>query len=201
MKDIVSKSGGEAKLRLRGKGSGFVERDDGEESPEPLQLCISCPTQEGYDIAKFESQELLLDVYNDHKKWCAEQGLPEPTHEIKVSEKHLKGDGGGGGGRRGGGGRDRTPQRQKRGGRQKQQNPHVSAQLGASDGGAAPDGAPPPEEINRLIDDRNAARKGGDYSGADRIRDYLKDKGVMLSDEKGGYGSGSQVTTWRYWRA
>ena len=48
----MKKSGDQAKLRLRGKGSGFAERDTGEESPEPLQLCISCPSQSGYDIAR-----------------------------------------------------------------------------------------------------------------------------------------------------
>jgi len=38
---------------------------------------------------------------------------------------------------------------------------------------------------------------------ADEIREYLKDRGVVLIDEKGARGSkkSSQVTKWRYQRA
>jgi cysteinyl-tRNA synthetase len=32
---------------------------------------------------------------------------------------------------------------------------------------------------------------------ADEIRDDLKDKGVVLSDEKGAHGDGLTVTSWR----
>lgn len=201
MKDIVARSGGDAKLRLRGKGSGFVERDTNVESPEPLQLCISCPDQDGYNIAKTEAKELLLDTFESYSKWCAEKGLPNQTPELKMSEKHFKGDGGyarGGDRDRGGDrGRGRTPRRQKEGRGQRQQS--APAVDGPSDGGSAPDGAPSVEEINKCISDRNEARKQGNYEEADRIRNYLKDKRVVLCDEKGGYGNPNNVTSFRYW--
>lgn len=115
MKDIVAKSGGEAKLRLRGKGSGYVERDTNHESPEPLQLCISCPTYEGYHTAMKCTEELLLRVYGEYDSWCAEKGKSERGPRIHMTEKHHAGDtpargrggetpatGSGGGKRRGG---------------------------------------------------------------------------------------------------
>ena len=34
------------KIRLRGKGSGFAERDTGVESPDPLQINVSVPSWE-----------------------------------------------------------------------------------------------------------------------------------------------------------
>ena len=52
MKDIVKKAGIDAKLRLRGQGSGFVEHSTGKESEEPLQLCISCPDAYGKRFPK-----------------------------------------------------------------------------------------------------------------------------------------------------
>lgn len=189
MKDIVARSGGDAKLRLRGKGSGYSERDTNVESPEPLQLCISCPDQDGYNIAKTETKELILDTYDAYAKWCADKGLQNNTPELQMSEKHLKGDGGR---------RDRSPPRQKRG-RDKGRGERQQSTDGPSDGGAAPDGAPSAEEISKCIADRNSARKSGDYGEADRIRDYLKNKGVVLCDEKGGYGNPGNVTSWRYW--
>ena len=62
--------------------------------------------------------------------------------------------------------------------------------------------APTEEEILQYIEDRNEARKAGDYARADMIRDELKQRGVVLMDEKGAKGNfrGNQVTKWRYWR-
>lgn len=201
MKEIVARSGGEAKLRLRGKGSGFVERDTKEESAEPLQLCISCPVQDGYEIARDQTQQLMRSMYDDHRQWCAEKGLPDTTPaEVKMTEKHLKGDGqGGGGGRRGGGrnNRDRTPPRGRRD-QQRRQPLHAVADR-PSDDSTPPPGAPSVEDIQRMIGDRNAARRAGDFGEADRIRNSLKEQHVVLSDEKGGHGDAKNVTSWRYW--
>ena len=46
-----------------------------------------------------------------------------------------------------------------------------------------------PDEIERLIEARNAARKAKDFKESDRIRDELAKKGVVLKDTKDG-------TTW-----
>lgn len=53
----------------------------------------------------------------------------------------------------------------------------------------------------RMIEGRNEARKSGDYKRADEIRDYLKQVGVVLMDDKGARGNkrGNEVTKWRYW--
>jgi cysteinyl-tRNA synthetase len=44
----------------------------------------------------------------------------------------------------------------------------------------------PVEEIARLIEDRHAARRRRDFSAADRIRDDLAARGVLLEDGSGG---------------
>lgn len=42
------------------------------------------------------------------------------------------------------------------------------------------------EEIEKLIEERNNARKNKDFSRADEIRDYLKEQGIVLEDTKEG---------------
>eukprot|EP00930_Biecheleria_cincta_P100443 TRINITY_DN92089_c0_g1_i1.p1 TRINITY_DN92089_c0_g1~~TRINITY_DN92089_c0_g1_i1.p1 ORF type:complete len:346 (+),score=39.38 TRINITY_DN92089_c0_g1_i1:185-1222(+) len=203
MKEILKKSGGTAKLRLRGKGSGFMERDTEQESPEPLQLCISCPESHGYEIARRCAEELLLKVYDDYEVFCKEQGREEAIPTIKMTERHLGDAGGSGGDSRGGGGGGSDGANRRRGGRGKKrkgapsQTPRSNRE--DTDHGEPPDGAPEPEEIERLISDRNNCRKHGDYAKADSIRDDLKSRGVVLSDEKGAHGDGLNVTSWRYW--
>merc|ERR1719230_514616 len=49
MKRIVKQT--EAKLRLRGQGSGYFEGAGNKESSEPLQLCVSCTNGEQYKSA------------------------------------------------------------------------------------------------------------------------------------------------------
>ncbi len=66
-----------------------------------------------------------------------------------------------------------------------QQEPLAWFQGGA--GAAGPDIA----EIEALIDERVAAKKGKDFARADEIRDGLKARGVVLEDKPGG------VTDWR----
>ena len=47
-----------------------------------------------------------------------------------------------------------------------------------------------PEDIDALIEQRNAARKAKDFATSDKIRDDLKTKGIVLEDGPGG-------TTWK----
>eukprot|EP00397_Hematodinium_sp_SG-2012_P016445 GEMP01016776.1.p1 GENE.GEMP01016776.1~~GEMP01016776.1.p1 ORF type:complete len:375 (+),score=66.88 GEMP01016776.1:318-1442(+) len=56
-------------------------------------------------------------------------------------------------------------------------------------------------EIDQLIEERNEARKAANYKRADEVREYLKNRGVVLMDDKGARGNkkGNQVTKWRYW--
>jgi hypothetical protein len=84
MKRITIKNFG-AKLRLRGKSSGFIERDTGKESDEPLQLCLSVSIDEpdvrqkdclekleqgiiSYQQAKLDVDRLLRHLYQKYYK-------------------------------------------------------------------------------------------------------------------------------------
>lgn len=91
MKEIVAKTSDQAKLRLRGKGSGFVERDIKAESQEPLQLCISCPSKEGYDTAVQCVEELLKEIYEAYTQHCMAKGMPDPAMEVTMTERHTNG--------------------------------------------------------------------------------------------------------------
>jgi cysteinyl-tRNA synthetase len=44
----------------------------------------------------------------------------------------------------------------------------------------------PVEEIERLIEERHAARRRRDFAAADRVRDDLAGRGVLLEDGPGG---------------
>jgi|TARA_B110000305_G_C19300231_1_gene568759 hypothetical protein len=57
------------KLRLRGKGSGFKEGRNQEESEDPLNLCISSKYKEKYDYACAEMETLLLQVYDEYRQF------------------------------------------------------------------------------------------------------------------------------------
>eukprot|EP00397_Hematodinium_sp_SG-2012_P054492 GEMP01065748.1.p1 GENE.GEMP01065748.1~~GEMP01065748.1.p1 ORF type:complete len:237 (+),score=46.24 GEMP01065748.1:453-1163(+) len=67
MKFIADETPG-SKIRLRGKGSMFKERDTGFESMEPLQLNISVTYQAGYERAKELVKQLLNNIYYDHER-------------------------------------------------------------------------------------------------------------------------------------
>merc|ERR1740139_2171442 len=102
MKRIVRQT--EAKLRLRGHGSGYFEGAGQKESSEPLQLCVSCISQEGYKIAVRQVEELLTRIYEDYRQFCRETNLPVPEDlRIDFSENQLSYSVGGGGCGAGGG--------------------------------------------------------------------------------------------------
>jgi len=204
MKDIVARTNGEAKLRLRGKGSGFVERDTKVESPEPLQLCVSCPRSDSYAIAIRAAEDLLREIYGLYDDWCVDTGKSDRAPEIRMAEKHHWGEGDDGtpadGGRNRRGGKNRKPKPQAVQDAPGGYNDGDEEAADDADRGPRPENAPSHDEIEQRIEDRNQARKSSDYSEADRIRDLLKSQGVVLSDEKGAHGSGSVVTSWRYWK-
>jgi len=205
MKRIVRTT--EAKLRLRGVGSGYFEGAGQKESSEPLQLCVSCVSQEGYKAAVRQVEELLLRVYEDNRQFCRENNMPAPDLAINLSENPLvyslsKGGGGGGGMMGGGGGgMEASPKRQAKRGGAKSRGGRGGA-TGGSEGDRGEPGpnAPPVDEIETFISERNEARRACNFAEADRIRESLHSRGVALMDEPGGRGKGTEVTTWRYWR-
>jgi len=218
MKRIVRQT--ESKLRLRGVGSGYFEGAGQRESSEPLQLCVSCTSSDGYRTAARLVEELLETVYDDYRQFCRENNRPQP--DLRASPQLVsasgRGDGGGGGavavvessgcaaspgegsvsggeGQSPGSKRDsRRRGRRSRGKKSDAGNPETV------DRGDPPPKAPPVEEIERNIDQRNEARRQCNFTEADRIRQSLHENGVALMDEPGARGKGAEVTTWRYWR-
>lgn len=203
MKRIVRQT--DAKLRLRGVGSGYFEGAGQKESSEPLQLCISCTSQDGYKSAVKGVEDLLKRVYDEYKQYCTENHRPVPDLVIQFSENQLVyssrappspgpadrsddfGD---------------SPSKGKKGvkpGRQVRREA-VKTSTGDVERGEPGPNAPSVEEIEKFIDDRNEARRANNFPEADRIRQLLHSRGVALMDEPGGRGRGTEVTTWRYWR-
>mmetsp|Transcript_79533 Transcript_79533/g.170478 ORF Transcript_79533/g.170478 Transcript_79533/m.170478 type:complete len:561 (-) Transcript_79533:41-1723(-) len=210
MKKVVKQT--EAKLRLRGVGSGYFEGAGHRESSEPLQLCISCTSSEGYQTAVRLVEELLEDVYEEYRQFCKDHNRPVPDLHASpqlVSAGQSARGGGGGGGAVGGGDVDdgsgmegESPSKRDsshRRGRRSRAKKGDSGKSGV-ERGEAPSKAPAPEEIERCIDQRNEARRQCNFTEADRIRESLHERGVALMDEPGARGKGTEVTTWRYWR-
>jgi len=204
MKRIVRQT--EAKLRLRGVGSGYFEGAGQKESSEPLQLCVSCVSQEGYKAAVRQVEELLLRVYEDYRVYARENNMPVPDLQINLSENQLvysqRANGGSAPGAAGMGMADAgggSPKRgSKRGGAKTRGR--GGATPGEGERGEPGPNAPPVDEIERFISERNEARRACNFAEADRIRESLHQRGVALMDEPGGRGKGTEVTTWRYWR-
>ena len=57
------------KLRLRGKGSGFLEGPEQKESADPLNLCVSSKDKAKYDYACMQIEKLLDKVYFDYRQF------------------------------------------------------------------------------------------------------------------------------------
>lgn len=206
MKRIVRQT--EAKLRLRGVGSGYFEGTGQKESSEPLQLCISCTSQEGYRIAVKNVEDLLHRVYSEYKQFCADHGRASPDLQINFTENQLvynsRGGNSGGGnlfpGEDSDDGGDANGKGRKGGGKGKGKRDAIMLPTGEVERGEPGPNAPSVDEIEKLINDRNEARRANNFPEADRIRQLLHSRGVALMDEPGGRGRGSEVTTWRYWR-
>jgi len=84
MKSIAEKSG--AKLRLRGRGSGFLEGPEERESPDPLMLCVSAPDAWSYGEAVRLVRELLDRVHVDYRRFAERAGRPAPELRVEVHE-------------------------------------------------------------------------------------------------------------------
>jgi len=89
MKEIVEKTG--AKLRLRGRGSNFLEGPEQLESPDPLMLCVSAPDSLAYDEAKRLTQELLEGVHAEYRAFCTKAGIPVSDLCISLHEGPREG--------------------------------------------------------------------------------------------------------------
>lgn len=89
MKNINQKTG--AKLRLRGRGSNFLEGPKQLESTDDLMLCISSKDLVGYEDAKNLVTELLKSIYDDYRETCRIAGKLLPALRIQLHEGAREG--------------------------------------------------------------------------------------------------------------
>jgi len=84
MKAIAEATG--AKMRLRGKGSGFLESEDRRESTDELMLCVSAQDWTSYQETVSLVTELLNGVYDQYKTFCRRSGAQTTSIEIRMHE-------------------------------------------------------------------------------------------------------------------
>jgi len=84
MKTIAEASG--AKLRLRGRGSGFLEGPERRESEDELMLCVSAADWEGYQEAVRLVRELLERVYGEYRAFCQKSGIDAPHLKVNLHD-------------------------------------------------------------------------------------------------------------------
>lgn len=64
----------DAKLRLRGRGSKFLEGPERRESGDPLMLCLSVSGRENYEAAKISVVRILERIYIDYDEFRMRHG-------------------------------------------------------------------------------------------------------------------------------
>lgn len=75
-----------AKVRLRGIGSGFLEGADGREANMPLQLNVSCVDYKEYITAIDQVATLLKDLYKHYRRYARSKGMEPPDVKIALEE-------------------------------------------------------------------------------------------------------------------
>lgn len=75
-----------AKVRLRGIGSGFLEGSDGTEANMPLQLNVSCTDYSDYVNAVDHVSHLLKDLYKHYRRYARSKGMEPPDVRLSVEE-------------------------------------------------------------------------------------------------------------------
>ena len=198
-----------AKLRLRGRGSGFLEQPNNQECDEELHLCVSCKDAESYTFVVGEVTILLEGVYRQYADWCKERGIQRDNPTVILKEQSVE-----------------QPQPPVQAYSVEHfgpkslyppnwnawQKPRTTSPMSFSTH-AGNSGVPTPPDvvspsgsrcaldvgtIERLIEERNEARRVCNFKEADRIRDLLRSHGIGLMDEPGARGKGREVTSWRF---
>ena len=82
MKDIWKETG--AKLRLRGRGSGYLEEDQ-QESADPLMLCVSASGKDRMEKATQRVTALMRQTYEDFDKFCKCAGFAAPGLNVEIN--------------------------------------------------------------------------------------------------------------------
>jgi len=81
----------DTKLRLRGRGSKFLEGPMMRESTEDLMLCVSGQDMAGFENAKQLISELLQNIYKDYEVFCSKAGKKAPALAIQLHEGYREG--------------------------------------------------------------------------------------------------------------
>merc|ERR1712224_320435 len=81
VKQIALESG--AKLRIRGRGSNFLEGPEKKESTDPLMMCVSAPSQSSFECAAAHITELLETVYKEYREFCKQRGQRAPQLAVR----------------------------------------------------------------------------------------------------------------------
>lgn len=89
MKDIAEQTG--AKMRMRGRGSKFLEGPEQQESKDPLMLCVSVHGQAAYDDAIQQISKLLQRIYQEYDLFCRKAGNTEPRLRVQLHEGYREG--------------------------------------------------------------------------------------------------------------
>lgn len=89
MKHIAQKT--DAKLRLRGRGSKFLEGYEQKESDDVLMLCVSCQDKTSFENAKKLVFQLLEGIYESHRLFCAKAGQNPQFLSIQLHEGYRAG--------------------------------------------------------------------------------------------------------------
>jgi len=89
MKNIYVKS--QAKLRLRGRGSKFLEGENQQESTDDLMLCISAQDKAGYEEAKKMASELIQGIHHSYRAFCYKSGKVCPDLEFEIHTGYRDG--------------------------------------------------------------------------------------------------------------
>lgn len=89
MKSIAEQTG--AKMRLRGRGSKFLEGPEQKESSDPLMLCLSVTGRWAYETSAQQITQLLEKVYSEYRQFCHKSGKAVPYLKIQRHEGYREG--------------------------------------------------------------------------------------------------------------
>ncbi|KAJ1605165.1 RRM domain-containing and KH domain-containing protein [Cryptosporidium canis] len=79
----------QSKLRLRGKGSGYLEGYNKQEADEPLHLCISSTNSEQYINARKLVERLLLKIYQEYDDFLLSNNNNHKTLNLQLKFKET----------------------------------------------------------------------------------------------------------------
>lgn len=77
MKRIVGECPG-TKLRIRGRGSKYLEGPKQQESPDPLMICVSVAVPENFERVTSMVEQLLATVHTEYKEFCRYRRNKQP---------------------------------------------------------------------------------------------------------------------------